>query len=152
MTKTGSPFTKKKALTIVFAVAAIILAAILLRYFFADSDKADLSTLDGREAFLNELGWEIDRESEEFRTVIVPEQLEGIMLQYNKMQQAQGYDLSLHLGERCQQYTYKLLNYAETDCAVLVTLYIQDGELVAGDIHTSAANGFMHGLKKNPAK
>ena len=149
MTKATSNFTRKKALMIVLIAAAVLLAVILLRYLFSKPDRPDLTTLDGRESYLNSLGWEIDRSSEEFRTVIVPEKLEGIMLQYNKMQQAQGYDLSAHPGERCQQYSYKLLNYAESDGTVLVTLYIQDGELIAADIHSTAANGFMHGLKKN---
>ena len=103
MTKAYSNFTRKKALMIVLIAAAVLLAAILLRYLFSKSDRPDLTTLDGRESYLNSLGWEIDRSSEEFRTVIVPEKLEGIMLQYNKMQQAQGYDLSAHPGERCQQ-------------------------------------------------
>ncbi|MEI3085867.1 MAG: DUF4830 domain-containing protein [Oscillospiraceae bacterium] len=57
---------------------------------FAPGTEFDLSTLDGREAFLNSLGWEIDRSTEEFRTVVVPDKLEGIMAQYNRMQQAQG--------------------------------------------------------------
>ena len=148
MTKANSNFTRKKALKLVLLAAAVLLAVILLKYLFSAPDSPDLTTLDGRESYLNSLGWEIDRSSEEFRTVIVPEKLEGIMLQYNKMQQAQGYDLSAHPGERCQQYSYKLLNYAESDGTVLVTLYIQDGELIAADIHSTAANGFMHGLKR----
>ena len=104
--------------------------------------------LAGREAYLNSLGWEIDPETESFRTVIVPEQLEGIMAQYNKLQLKQGYDLSRHLGESCLQYCYEVTNYPDRRGQVLVSLYLQDGEIIAADIHSTALNGFMHGLTK----
>ena len=140
--------TKKKATVIVVVLAAVLLGLILLRWQSSGRNSYDLSTLEGRQAFLLELGWEVDASTEEFRTVVVPEKLEGIMSQYNRMQQAQGYDLNEHLGESCQQYSYQLTNYPDSDSPVFVTLYIQDGKLIAGDIHTNALNGFMHGLKR----
>ena len=140
--------TKRKAALIVVILAAVLLGLILLRWYSSQKSSYDMSTLEGREAFLLELGWEIDADTEEFRTVVVPEKLEGIMNQYNRMQQAQGYDLNEHLGESCQQYSYQLLNYPDSDSPVFVTLYVQDGKLIAGDIHTNALNGFMHGLKR----
>lgn len=149
MTQKCSGFTKKKALILVLGLGVLILLLIVLRAVFAPGTEFDLSTLDGREAFLNSLGWEIDRSTEEFRTVVVPDKLEGIMAQYNRMQQAQGYDLSNHLGERCSQYSYQLTNYADSDGTVIITIYVQENEVIAGDIHTTAVNGFMHGLKRN---
>ena len=143
MTQKCSGFTKKKALILVLGLGVLILLLIVLRAVFAPGTEFDLSTLDGREAFLNSLGWEIDR------TVVVPDKLEGIMAQYNRMQQAQGYDLSNHLGERCSQYSYQLTNYADSDGTVIITIYVQENEVIAGDIHTTAVNGFMHGLKRN---
>ena len=141
--------TRRKALLTIFICAAIIFLFIMLRSIFLPGIEYDMSTAEGREAYLNSLGWEIDRDTEAFRTVIVPDKLEGIMAQYNRMQQAQGYDLSLHLGESCSQYSYELTNYTDSDGTVIVTLYVQDGKLIAADIHTSAVTGFMHGLKRN---
>ena len=141
--------TKRKALLTIFIIASIIFAFIMLRGIFFTGLEYDMSTADGREAYLNSLGWEINRDSEAFRTVVVPDKLDGIMAQYNRMQQAQGYDLNMHLGESCSQYSYELTNYTDSDGTVIVTLYVQDGKLIAADIHTSAVNGFMHGLKKN---
>ena len=141
--------TRRKALFIVLGTGLIIFLLIMARGIFLPGTEYDLDTAEGRKAYLNSLGWEINTESESFRTVIVPDKLEGIMAQYNRMQQAQGYDLSLHLGESCSQYSYELTNYTDADGGVIVTLYIQDGELIAADIHTTAVNGFMHGLKKN---
>ena len=141
--------TRRKALFIILAAGLIIFLLIMARGLFLPGVEYDLDSPEGREAYLNSLGWEINMESESFRTVIVPDKLEGIMAQYNRMQQAQGYDLSLHLGESCSQYSYELTNYTEAEGGVIVTLYIQDGALIAADIHTTAVNGFMHGLKKN---
>ena len=144
--------TRKKPLLIILIAGAVIFMLILARGIFLPGTEYDLSSIDGREAYLNSLGWEINKESESFKTVIVPDKLDGIMAQYNRMQQAQGYDLGQHLGESCSQYSYELTNYKDSDGTVLVTLYIQDGKLIAADIHSTAVNGFMHGLKKNEAE
>ncbi len=141
--------TRKKALLTVLIAALIIFMLILARGFFMPGTDYDLDTAEGREAYLNSLGWEINKDSESFKTVVVPDKLEGIMAQYNRMQKAQGYDLSMHLGESCSQYSYELTNYTDADGTVIVTLYIQNGEIIAADIHTTAVNGFMHGLKRN---
>ena len=144
--------TRKKALLTVLIAALIIFLLIMARGLFLPGTEYDLDTTDGREAYLNSLGWEINKESESFKTVVVPDKLDGIMAQYNRMQKAQGYDLSLHLGESCSQYSYELTNYTDSEGTVIVTLSVQDGKLIAADIHTSAVNGFMHGLKKNENK
>ena len=59
----------------VLVVGLVLLVLIGLRWYTARSPRCDLSTLEGRQAFLLELGWEIDPDSEEFRTVVVPEKL-----------------------------------------------------------------------------
>ena len=119
--------TKKKALTVVLLVAAVLLTAILLR---GRGGTNDASTLAGRQAFLQELGWEIDPASEDLRTVQLPDTLDGMLTDYNEMQLAQGYDLSRHLGEQCQQYSYLVCNYPDDSQTVLVTLYVQGRRVI----------------------
>ena len=148
MAQRSRGFTRKKALLLILMCAVILLLLIAARSVFFRSESFDLTTLEGRTAYLKSLGWEIDPESEAFRTVVVPDKLEGIMAQYNKMQLQQGYDLNQHLGESCMQYCYEVTNYADSDGRVVVSLYIQDGKLIASDIHSTAINGFMHGLEK----
>lgn len=145
MTEKNHVFTRKKALIIVFACAVVLLGLIFLRHG-ASGD--DLSTTEGRQAYLLGLGWEIDPATEEHRSVVVPDVLDGVMEDYNKMQLEQGCDLSRHLGEKCDQYTYELTNYPGNGGTVLITVYIQGKELIAGDIHTTAIDGFMHGIKR----
>ena len=142
----------KKGVLLILFLAVILLLSFTAKRVFRQTDDFDLTTLEGRTAYLQSLGWEIDPDSESFRTVIVPDQLEGIMAQYNKMQLRQGYDLNRHLGETCLQYCYEVTNYPDADGKVLVSLYLQDGEIIAADIHSTALNGFMHGLTKTEAE
>ncbi len=144
--KQANTSNKRKALKILLAAVILLAALILLRACFA-SDRAD--SLEGRQAFLQDLGWEIDPESEDLRTVQLPQTLEGMLLKYNELQLSQGYDLSKHLGETCRQYSYRVLNYPDPDQTVLATLYVQGDKVIAGDIHSTALNGFLQGLK-NP--
>lgn len=146
MTEKSRVFTKKKALTIVFACALALLALILICRFM--NRGPDLSTKEGREMFLSELGWQADMASETCRSVLIPDALDGVLERYNEMQLEQGYDLSRHLGERCEQYTYILENYPEATGGVFITIYVQNGKIIAGDIHTSSINGFMHGIRR----
>ena len=97
MAEKNRVFTRKKALAIVLFIAAVLLLLIALRWLGRDTGP-DLTTLEGREMFLKELGWEIDTTSEDCRNVVIPESMEGIMKEYNRIQQEQGYDLSKHAG------------------------------------------------------
>ncbi len=145
MAQSSRVFTKKKALIGVLLAAVILLALILFRS--CSAARVNLSTTEGRMDFLSSLGWEADAATEEYKRVLIPGKLEGALADYNAMQLEQGCDLSRHLSERCDQYSYRITNYPNCDQTVLVTLYVQDGRLIAGDIHSTALNGFMHGLK-----
>ena len=137
---------RKTLLRLVFLFALLLLAIILIRTYL--DKKPDLNTLDGRQAYLLELGWEIDPESEEHKTVRIPTSMDGIIEDYNEIQLAQGCDLSEHLGETCEQYSYTVTNYPDESQTVLLTLYVQNGKMIAGDVHSTALDGFMQGLKE----
>lgn len=147
MEKTAT-FTKAKALRIITLCAALLLLLIALRYVM-NLRQTSVVTLKGREMFLNELGWEIDPDSEEYRDVLIPEELEGVMEEYNRMQRAQGYDLSRYAGKSCRQYSYTVTNYPDYEGTVLVTIYIVGRQVIAGDVHTASASGFMHSIKRS---
>ena len=144
MKQSNGFFTKKKIRIILLLVAAVLFAVFL---FNSCQKEEDCSTLEGRQAFLQGLGWEIDPESEDMRSVQLPDTLSGKLEEYNQMQLSQGYDLSRHLGEQCRQYSYLVTNYPDSSQTVLATIYVQGGRIIAGDIHSTALNGFMHGLK-----
>lgn len=135
---------RKKAVGIVLGAAVLILALLGLQLLLA---RTDASTREGRIAFLQKLGWEADPESEEHRSCLLSEEPDAVLTAYNRMQKAQGCDLSRHLGERCEIYSYRLTNYPDSGHTVLATLYVQGRRIIAGDIHSTALDGFMHALK-----
>lgn len=137
-------FTKKRALLLVFICALALVGLITARWM---GSRPNLSTPEGRLKFIAALGWQADAGSEQYRGVIIPDTLDGVMADYNAMQLEQGYDLNKHLGERCEQYTYILTDYPDS-ATVYITLYVQGRQLIAGDIHTASISGFMHGIER----
>ena len=140
--------TKKRALSIVLLAAALFILLIGLRWA-GQIRSNSVKTTQGREKFLLELGWEIDPASEECRDVVIPDELEGLMEEYNRMQRAQGYDLSAYCGKTCRQYSYTVTNYPGYDKPVTATIYVYGSKVIAGDIHTAAVDGFMHSIKRS---
>ncbi len=146
MTQFDQRFRRKSLIWLLAAAVLLVLAVLMLHSVFASGP--DLREAEGRQRYLAQLGWEIDMESEEHKTVRIPAKLEGVLAEYNELQRSEGRDLEAHVGERCEQYSYTVLNYPDETQTVLVTLYIQGRELIAGDIHSTALDGFMQGLEK----
>lgn len=130
---------------LIAAAAMMALAALLLRLL---PQGADLSSREGRQQFLSGLGWEIDPESEELRSVLIPDCSSGVMADYNALQLRQGYDLSDWAGKSVSQVSYRVTNYPGYDQTVYATLYIAGRRVIGGDLHSAALNGFMHGLTR----
>ena len=147
MEKLGE-FTRKRALTIVFFATLIIFLLVLGRWLMAyRNDVSRFSTTEGRQMFLSSLGWETDAASEEEKSVTLPEKMDAVLEEYNKLQLTQGYDLKPYLGKNCTQYSYKLTNYDAGGEAVYICIYIHKNRVIAGDIHTSSLTGFMQGIR-----
>lgn len=146
MAKLVRNLRRRSLLRLVFLMAVLLIGAILISHFRQKGP--DLSTLEGRQSYLREQGWEVDLGTEERKTVRIPTNLDGILADYNELQLSQGCDLSKHLGQTCEQYSYTVTNYPDEAQTVLVTLYVQNGRLIAGDIHSTALNGFMQGLRR----
>ncbi len=69
------------------------------------------------------------------------------MAEYNALQLQQGFDLRRYGGLICSMYTYRVLNYPSGDENVLAALFVYRNRVIGGDIHSTALDGFMHGLK-----
>ena len=85
MARNNQGSTRKKILTLLLVIGIVLLLAYTAKSVFVKDEAPDLGTVEGRAAYLKALGWEIDRDSESFRSVVVPQKLEGIMAQYNKI-------------------------------------------------------------------
>ncbi len=139
----------RKHLAALVLIAALALAAVVLacgsRGIF--SAHYGVGSAEGRQAYLHALGWEIDPKSETVRETTVPETFDDMMADYNAMQRKQGFDLTPYQGKSVTVVTYEVTNYPVDD-TVLVQLWIADGVVIAGDVHSTAMDGFMHGILK----
>lgn len=134
------------------AVLILLLAVLLAVLVLVSSGNGILSahynvtTLEGRISYLAALGWEADPQTEQAQEVVIPRIFSGVFADYNKLQKQQGFDLSTYAGMDCTVYSYRVTNYAGTDDTVLAQLYIYKNRVIAGDIHSTAMDGFMHGI------
>jgi len=146
-------WNKKIALMVIIA-AALVLCAIILA--IAGGDRAagapgtpKVKTNEDRVMFLKNLGWEVDETPISKNTVVIPKEFSEIYETYNKLQLDQGYDLSEYRGLEAIIYTYTVTNYSGYAGNVVADLYVMNYEVIGGDIHSLAIDGFMHGLGKN---
>ena len=142
-------FNRRTAVAIILAAAAILITLVILFGHTASQEALGNNRLDTREKrveYLRSLGWETDADSETEKTVLIPREFTGVYLEYNKLQKQQGFDLEQYLGTEVQMYSYIVTNYGSSE-TVVATLYTCNGRLIAGDIHSTTLDGFMHGLK-----
>ena len=128
-------------------IALLILVAIAL--LFCTSEKGVIKSCyddaDERKNFIRVHGFEI-AEDYTTKTITIPLVWSDVYENYNKLQKSQGYDLSLFKGVTVTQYTYTVTNYP-SDEVVLVHLLVYDGVIIGADLMSTAADGFMQGLK-----
>ena len=107
----------------------------------------NVTTTEGRITYLRALGWEADPATETTQEIVLPRTFDGVFGDYNALQKQQGFDLSIYAGETCSVYTYRVTNYAGTSDTVLAQLFVYRNRVIGGDIHATAMDGFMHGLR-----
>ena len=135
-------FSRRTAVGMILAAAALLIALVII---FSGGQPA-LETTEERVNFLSDMGWEVDPASETDSSVLIPREFSDVYARYNELQKQQGYDLEQFCGMTLELYTYVVTNYS-TDGTVIAALYLYDGQVVGGDIHSTELNGFMHGLK-----
>jgi ABC-type bacteriocin/lantibiotic exporter with double-glycine peptidase domain len=143
-------FIQKKIRTEITLLTIGILCILLLGLYIASKTSVNAvhNASDAAE-FLNEYGWEVSEEPSSVKTVKIPEQFTSSYEQYNLIQKSQGFDLTNYRSQTVTVYTYRLLNHPfsiENNSAVFANLLVFKGEVIAGDIVSYAANGFLTGL------
>ena len=137
---TKSKLTKRSAVFIIIAAAVVIAVIVLI---CSGGSGSGLTTTEARVEYLASLGWEVDPASETAKEIVLPDEMGGVLAEYNELQKQQGFDLSQYCGEVCESYTY-VLTSGET--GVIAQLFIYKGRVIGGDIHSASLGGFMHGL------
>lgn len=110
-----------------------------------------LKTNEQRVALLESYGWQVDPEPRSEREVQIPKTFDDTYQAYNAIQLGQGLDLTPYQGKRATLYTYELLSYPTGETGVTANLLIRRNYLIAADISSAEADGFVHGLTEKPA-
>ena len=50
------------------------------------------------------------------------------------------------MGQTVTRYTFTVTNYPTGETGILADLLVRNGEVVGGDIRSTALDGFLHGL------
>ncbi len=137
------------------AILALLLAALCASRGRAGADGERVETDEERIAYLAALGWEVAPEPIETLSLTLPETLEEPYRSYNELQLRQGFDLTPYLGNTLERSSYTVTNHPAHPDACQADLYVYRGEVVAGDIICTGANGFIATLefpeeKENP--
>ena len=139
----------KKILTVIGAIAALIVAILL--FFGGDETTATaapaVSNNDGRVKYLTDLGWVVAASPVESSQVKIPEDSGEVFTRYNALQKSQGFDLSQYAGKNVMRYVYKVTNFPGATEPVYATLLVHKNQVIGGDITDTAAKGQIRPLK-----
>lgn len=149
-------FDKKKAVFWVIMAALVIVAIILLVGTQERSAAAgrrqsaatgSMRTEKARVAYLTENGWEVETPAISEEKIVIPRSFSTVFENYNTLQKQQGFDLSQYCGMEVTLYTYRVLNSGISD-NVLAVLYVHNGSVIGGDVHSTALDGYICGIKQ----
>lgn len=103
-------------------------------------------TDDQRVAYLEGLGWQVDRSPIETLDLQLPEDMTTTWADYAALQEGQDFPFTDYAGKNVRRYTYRVNNYPEVTKGVQANLYVCNDELIGGDIIATGPNGFQRGL------
>lgn len=149
-------FNKKVAVSILIGIAVVLMAIVMLVGILGGGSRAEgKKQSDGkgiknnadRIAYLQSLGWECEEDPIDEQKIVIPREFNAVFEEYNQLQKQQGFDLSQYCGLEVTMYRYTVKNYPTGDDVVMAQIMVLNYEVVGGDIHSTAVDGFMHGLK-----
>ena len=146
---------RKSAVAAVAALALLLIAVILLvsfRSIGGSGRKATPETsgvADAADAarYLAGLGWQVEPQPLEIRELVIPRSFTGVYADYAALQAKQGYPLSEYGGMEAKRYSFRVLNHPSGAENVVADLVVCGQTVIAGDIQSTALDGFMTGLK-----
>ncbi len=133
----------------ILLIAAVLTAVVLLSMAIGRARKQPPALADrqARIDYLAALGFEAAPDSEQRQEILLPREFDDVLENYNELQKQQGFDLSRYAGQSATLYSYTVTNWPDPNATVIVDLYCRKGRVIAGDVHSTALNGFMFGLK-----
>lgn len=145
--------SKTKVIAVICILAAIIAIAAVVLSGGTDDEAGTVPTVkadtnEGRIAFLQTYGWEVDPQPAEVQEVTIPQQMDEVLAKYNELQRSQGYDLSRFAGKQVTRYVYAVTNYEGASAPVYATLLVHKDQVIGGDVTSTGGRGLMHGFER----
>ena len=139
----------KKLVPILAAVVIGVLALLLLLTGGKKETSAPaVSGNEGRVAFLQGYGWEVDSAPRESGKVRIPKESGQVYSRYNELQKSQGYDLTEYAGKTVMRYVYTVNNLDGATGPVYATMLVYKNKVIGGDVTDTSAGGKMQGFKR----
>ena len=146
---------RKKAIVavIVFALllaAAIILVSLRFKNQGGENRRSETQRIaDAADAvrYLNDLGWQVDAEPLEVKHLVIPRAFTGVYADYAALQARQGFPIAEYGGMEAVRYTFRVRNHPSGGEDIVADLVVCGQTVIAGDVQSTALDGFMTGLK-----
>lgn len=106
----------------------------------------NIKTQEDKIAYITSLGWEIDEDDIQTKTVLIPKEFNGAYEEYNQMQKDQGFNLEKYKGKKVDLTTFKVKNHPKAEDGVVANILVYKDRVIGGDICLERENGFIHGL------
>jgi len=142
--------TKRKVIIIALASLVLMTALIVPSFVSTQHASADaevkLTSNTERVNYLKGFGWDVVETPAEILEVMIPSEFSDTYIKYNEIQVSQGFDLVQYQGKRAKRYAYKITNYPTGEEGVIAHIFIYKNRVIAGDVLSPSADGFIHGL------
>ncbi len=109
------------------------------------ADFKNIKTEEDRINLLKSFGYEIDAQSLKVEEIIIPEEFDSVLEEYNSLQKSSGFNLEKYKGKKAKRYTYAITNY-ENQTPAIVNIIIYKNRIIGADVSSPDMNGFIHGL------
>ena len=146
---------RKKAIVAVIVLALLLAAAIIFVSIRgrsgsgADRRPASSGIANAADAvrYLNDLGWQVDAEPLEVKHLVIPRAFTGVYAEYAALQARQGFPIAEYGGMEAIRYTFRVRNHPSGGEDIVADLVVCGQTVIAGDVQSTALDGFMTGLK-----
>ena len=105
-----------------------------------------LKTNEERVEFLESFGIEVEDTPVTEAEVRIPEVFDAEYTAYNELQKSMGLDLEPHKGKKAMLYIYAVEDDPSGEEGVTASLVLRRNKLIAADVSSADADGFMRAL------
>ena len=115
-----------------------ILITIFLAIIFISTFIFKQSTCLDPEQHLLNLGYEVEFLCQE--KITIPKKFNNVLINYNKLQKEQGFDLSKFCGKICTKKRFLVASPKNKSEKYIADMIIYEGKLIGGDVHKQEYN------------